>query len=159
MSDAKRGNHMKHDDEVASALFGEPEDLQEDELDEFLAASGLNVEESRNKLYERLRLEAQPYWMAHKELPTRLKQALEEFRPDTAPVRSEKELNERAGAGVTRIVNAAKSVLPSLPVRDLSFSASFRNAKKEMSTTDQATISRLEKELLDSIESEESDHE
>lgn len=150
---------MKRIDEISSALFGEPEDLQEDELDEILVSCGLNVDESRNRLYERLRLEAQPYWMAQKELPTRLKQALEEFRPDTAPVRSDKDLEKRAGASVTRILNAARSALLPVPAGKVVFSTSFRNAKNEMSAEDQATIDRLEKELLESIENEEGDHE
>jgi hypothetical protein len=159
MSDTNRSNPTKRIDEVASLLFGEPEDLEEDELDETLMAEGIDIEESRNKLYERLRLEAQPYWMAQKDLPTALKQALEEFRPNTAPIRTEKELEKRAGLNVTRILNAARSKLIPFPPGEVEFGASFRNAKKEMSAADQETIDRLEKELLESIESEDDDHE
>lgn len=159
MKDKIGSDQLKRIDQIASSLFGEPEDLEKDELDEILLAGGVDIEASRNRLYERLRLEARSYWMEKKDLPPKLKQALEEFRPHTAPVRTAKELEKRAESNVGRILAAARSALPPLPAGKVAFSASFRNAKKEMGAQDQKTIDRLERELLESIESEDGEYE
>ena len=159
MNDESSSNRLKRIDQIRSSIFGEPEDLDEDELDQILLAGGVDIEESRRRLYERLRVEAKPYWVAQKDLPTALKQALEEFRPATAPIRTIKELEKRAASNVRRILDAAKSVLAPLAPSEVAFSTSFRNAKEEISAQDRKTIDRLERELLESIESEDHDHE
>jgi hypothetical protein len=159
MSDKKSNDPMKRIDLFSDAIFGEPEELERQELDETLLANGVSIEATRLRVYERLRAEARPYWMAQKDLPPALKRALEEFRPDSAPVRSDKELGRRAESRIEHLLNFAVANLP--PTSSIgreAFSASFRNQKAEKSAKDQETIDRLEKELMDSLQQEEDDH-
>lgn len=160
MSDKNRSNPMKRIDLLSAVIFGEPEEIDSGELEETLLVSGVDLEASRNRVYERLRAEAQPYWMAQKDVPPALKRALEEFRPDSAPIRTEKELGKRAESRVARVLDAAAaSLLPAIPIGREAFSESFRHERAEKSTKDQETIDRLERELLESIEKESEDHE
>jgi hypothetical protein len=160
MSDKNRSNPMKRIDLLSAVIFGEPEEIDSSELEEALQASGEDLEASRSRLYERLRAEAQPYWMAQKDVPPALKNALEEFRPDSAPIRTEKELGKRAESRIARVLDAAAaSLLPAIPIGREAFSASFRHESADKSAKDQETIGRLERELLENIEKESDDHE
>jgi len=159
MTEKKSNDPMKQIDQLREALFGVPEEIDADEANEILQATNVDFDAVRNRVYERLRAEAQPFWMEQKELPVSLKRALEEFRPETGPIRSEKELEQRASSKISRVFEAAKArITPNLAVDQLVLSSEFRNEKEQKSAKDQETIDLLEKELLKSIEEEKGDH-
>src|SRR5438309_11478762 len=92
---------------LSEALFGTPDEIGEEEVEQLLSGAGLDPETINERVYKRLYAEAQQFWMAKKELPPLLKKALEDLRPLSAPPRNESELSRQVKAGVERIVEQA----------------------------------------------------
>jgi hypothetical protein len=110
-------------------------------------------------MYDRLCVEAQAYRLRQENVPPLLKKALESLRPNTAPPRTQLELDRRANSTVSQILDAVKARFISSPntLSGLTLSPSFRNKKSEKSTSDQQIIDRLERELLSDLKNEENE--
>ncbi len=85
----------------SEAMFGSPEDMTASDADNVLEAAGIDSEKLRRAAYDRIYRAAQTYWNAHKDLPHRLKKALEELRPDDLPVRTESQATHQARVFLT----------------------------------------------------------
>jgi|HubBroStandDraft_6_1064221.scaffolds.fasta_scaffold18586_9 hypothetical protein len=144
-------------EELSNALFGSPEDLSLEHALETLKLAEISPEELCDRTYNELLLKARAYRTRQQEVPPRLKKALEDLRPATAPARSQEELDRSASATVSRVIDAVRGF--KLPSSSPSFalSTSYRNKKSEKSPKDQRTIDRLEKELLHDLGEEEKD--
>jgi hypothetical protein len=144
-------------DRMSEALFGAPENIELVDAVEDLKTVGIEPEELCNRMYERLCVEAQAYRLRNENVPSLLKKALESFRPNTAPARTQAELDRQAGSAVSQILDAVKArfKLPPNSLSGLTLSPSFRNKKSEKSTKDQQIMDRLENELLSDLENEE----
>ena len=144
-------------DRMSEALFGAPESIELVDAVEDLKTVGIEPEELCRRMYERLCVEAQAYRLRNENVPSLLKKALESFRPNTAPARTQAELDRQAGSAVSQILDAVKARfnLPPNSLSGLTLSQSFRNKKSEKSTKDQQIIDRLENELLSDLENEE----
>jgi|HubBroStandDraft_6_1064221.scaffolds.fasta_scaffold39863_4 hypothetical protein len=144
-------------DRMSEALFGAPENIELVDAVEDLKTVGIEPEELCSRMYERLCVEAQAYRMRRENVPPLLKKALESLRPNTAPPRTQMELDRRASSTVSQILDAVKArfILPSNTLSGLTLSTAFRNKELEKSTKDQQIIDRLENELLSDLENEE----
>lgn len=143
-------------DRMSEALFGAPENIELVDAVEDLKTVGIEPEELCGRMYEKLCVEAQAYRLRQEAVPPLLRKALESLRPNTAPPRTQVELDRQASSTVSQILDAVKArfMLPSNSSSGLTLSPSFRNKKSEKSTKDQQIIERLENELLSDLEDE-----
>jgi hypothetical protein len=142
-------------DRMSDALFGAPETMDLVEAVEDLKAVGIEPDELCARMYDKLCREAQAYRLRQEEVPPLLRKALESLRPNTAPPRTQVELDRRASSTVAGILAAVKARLSRVTnLNGLTLSPSFRNKKLEKSAKDQQIIDRLENELLADLEKE-----
>lgn len=143
-------------DELSDALFGSPEELSLADTLETLKLAGIDPDELCDRTYKKLLIRARAYRARNEEVPARLRKALEDLRPATAPPRSEEELYRAASATISKIVEAVKGRFK-LPSNIFAVSTSYRNKKAEESEKDQKIINKLEEELSNSLRKEEDD--
>jgi hypothetical protein len=137
---------------LSEALFGAPEEIDEEEAAETLTEAGVDLDALNERMYKRLYAEAQQYWIAQKDLPPLLKNALEQLRSLSAPPRNEAELARQAKAGVERIVEKAKLLATALlPDTPLTFAESFRNKKQDLTEADRKSLDAVQEHLRKKI--------
>ena len=137
---------------LSEALFGTPDEIGEEEAEQLLSEAGLDPEAINERVYKRLYAKAQQFWMAKKELPPRLKKALQDLLPLSAPPRNESELARQAKAGVERIVEKAKVLASALvPDAPLEFAESYRK-KRGLTEKDRRSLNAVQEQLKRRIE-------
>lgn len=146
-------------DRMSDALFGAPEDVSLADAIENLKAVGIEPEDLCKRMYDKLCLVAQSYRLRKEELPSRLRKAMEDLRPDTLPARNREDLDRAANSTVSRILDAVKGPLTlASSMASLTLNPSFRNKAAEQPPEDRRIIDRLEKELLNDLENEEKEN-
>jgi len=137
---------------LSEALFGAPDEIDEEEAEQLLKDAGFNTEALNDRLYKRLYAEAQQYWIARKDLPPLLKKALDDLRPLSSPPRNEAELARQARAGVERVIEKAKLLASAMvPEGPLRFAESYRS-KQGLTETDRNKLDTVQEQLKRKIE-------
>lgn len=122
------------------------------EAEGLLRTIGIDPDAVKVALYRRFRRQAKTHWREGKPLPPLLKQALEDLRPVTAPLRREKELARQARTAVKRVIERVNA-LPGLLRMESNpaFSMAYRN-KKELSDHDKEVLDTVADDLRKRIE-------
>jgi hypothetical protein len=137
---------------LSEALFGAPDEIDEEEAEQLLRETGFDTETLNDRLYKRLYAEAQQYWKARKDLPPLLKRALEDLRPASSQPRNEAELARQAKAGVEQFIEKAKLLASAfMPDAPVTFAESYRN-KQGLTEADRKTLDGVQEQLKSKIE-------
>ena len=137
----------------SDALFGGPDDLSAAEAVEDLEAGGIDREELRSRMYEKLCAVARECRLNQEEVPPLLNKALEDLRKRVGPPRTKEEMDRRADATVSKLLEAVKTPM-SRAFTVLEFNASFRSQASQQPAGDRQIIDKLEKELASDINKE-----
>jgi hypothetical protein len=117
------------------------------EAQTLLHSAGIEPEDLKVRLEERLDRQAETYRRAGKPVPVLLKRALDDLRPLTSAPRNESELARQAKAAVRGVMERVK-LLRSLRLEKGApgFTMGYRN-KKELSDRDKKLLDAVAEEL------------
>jgi len=132
---------------LSEDLFGDPNEVDSREAQELLRAGGIEPNELKSALYQRMLERAETYSDKGEKVPSLLKQALEDLDPRAAEPENESDIAQTSRDAVSRLLAQIKE-LPallaghSLPV----FTAAYRT-KKGLSDRDQKLLDEVAENL------------
>lgn len=130
---------------LTDGLFGTIEDITHDEAKDILTVSQVDSQSTRERLYERLSKHARSLRAKGQPVPDQILEALEAFRPETAPARNVEELERHAERQFDELL---RQPFPTTVPAQLAFS--YRN-KSDLSPEDRQLLDKLAKKLEERI--------
>jgi hypothetical protein len=127
--------------EVLDKLFGQVEDMSQDELSSSIADAGIDLTAARRKLYERVSAMRSKLWERNENESADMKSLLAQLRPHDLPTADPKVAQKAAG-------NWLRDLVDRRPTGGrLEFAAAARNLDGPLSDRDRDVMRELEEEL------------
>lgn len=130
---------------LTESLLGDIDEITRDEARQILANSEIDGQRVTERIHSKLSGYADSLRLQRRPVPEQILEALEGLRPDTAPPRNIKELEQEAERWIDRL---SRPVSETLAPPQLAFS--YRK-KKALSPEDKEVLDKLAKKLEEKI--------